>query len=194
LGADCSGPNLERESMETRLKHGQKFTESPHYESTPNVCNEGWSGSSACTSPSVQSSPMSPSLLEKVVNKQAKSEGGETDCIMEENADKEIGAIIPDTVQQLERQEDDGVAHPNSADQMTTQVANRKGRRVGKERARWADEEGHELESGISGNLEILVDDGFLKNGPEVDGKVEVRILALSPHFDMLILEGVFGY
>ncbi|CAK9238252.1 unnamed protein product [Sphagnum troendelagicum] len=164
-------PNLERESMETRLKHGQNFTESPHYESTPNVCNEGWSGSSAYTSPSVQSSPMSPSLLEKVVDKQAKSEGGETDCIMEENADKEIGAIIPDTVQQLGRQEDDGVAHPNSADQMTTQVANRKGRRVGKERARWADEEGHELESGISGNLEILVDDGFLKNGPEVDGK-----------------------
>jgi hypothetical protein len=31
------GFNLERESMETRLKNGQNLISSPHYDSTPNV-------------------------------------------------------------------------------------------------------------------------------------------------------------
>jgi hypothetical protein len=53
--------------VETRLKNGQNLTTFPHYDSTPNAYTQGWLGSYAYTSPSVQSSHVLPLLLEKVV-------------------------------------------------------------------------------------------------------------------------------
>jgi hypothetical protein len=51
---------------------------------------------------------------------------------LKENVNKEIGFVTSNTIQQLERQEDDAIAHLNNVDQLTS--ANKKNKRIRKER------------------------------------------------------------
>ncbi len=49
---------------------------------------------------------------------------------MKENANEEIGFVTFDTIQHLERQEDDVVAHPNNVNKMKTQVQTKNAKKL----------------------------------------------------------------